>query len=82
MKTIDLGSVAATVSGNVVNYTSGSYRYVLRFPAKPALCSITELRDGRSTVTFSSYKGAVLSITGRSTIINAIFETAGGQRAS
>lgn len=82
MKTIDLADRPATVAGNVLNYTSGAFRYCVRFPAKPAMCHVTRQRNGQSEIVFSSYRGAVLRIIGRDSIIDAIFEKAGGQPAS
>lgn len=82
MKTIDIGDVPAIVAGNVINYTSGSFRYCVRFPAKPAVCTMQRQKNGRSEIVFGSYRGAVLRIIARDSIIDAIFEKAGGQPAS
>lgn len=82
MKTVDLGDSAASIAGNVINYQSGDYRYVLRFPVAPATCNIRRLKDGRATVTFGTLTSATLQITGRQPLIEAMFQRVGGQPAS
>ena len=48
MKILDLpDGTPVSIAGNVINYTSGGYRYMLRFPAAPATATVHELRDGR-----------------------------------
>ncbi len=83
MKILDLpDGTPVSIAGNVINYTSGGYRYVVRFPAAPASTSMSTLRDGREQITMGTLDKTVLVITGRASIIERIFEKVGGKPAS
>lgn len=81
MKVIDLGDVPAQLNGSLVTYQQAQYRYRVKLPVSQPIVSITEVRAGRSSITFSSLKGGVLTIIGRTEFIESIFQLVGGKGA-
>lgn len=83
MKILDLpDGTPVSIAGNVINYTSDGYRYMLRFPAAPASAAMHRLRADRAQVTMGTLDKTVLAITGRASVIERIFEKVGGKPAS
>ena len=83
MKILDLpDGTPVSIAGNVINYTSGGYRYVVRFPAAPASTSMSTLRDGRAQIAMGSLERSAIQITARESVVQAIFEKVGGKPAS
>jgi len=72
MRAIDLGDAPAQLNGSLLTYQQGNYRYRVKIPTGLPQAHISETSKGRSTITFSSWKGAVVMISGRTAIIEAI----------
>lgn len=79
MKHIDLGDAPAQLNGSLLTYQQGKYRYRVKIPTGLPFAHIAETSAGRSTITFSSWKGGVVAIAGRTEIIESIFQLVGGK---
>lgn len=79
MKYIDLGDAPAQLNGSLLTCQQGGYRYRVKIPTGLPLANITSPQRGRSTITFSSWKGGVCAIAGRTEIIETIFQLVGGK---
>lgn len=77
MKHIDLGDAPAQLTGSVLTYENGKYRHRVKIPVGLPLAHVSVTSMGRSTITFSSWNGAVCAIAGRTEIIEAIAELIG-----
>ena len=79
MKHIDLGDAPAQLNGSLLTYQQGKYRYRVKIPTGLPQAYIAETTAGRSTITFSSWKGSVVMFSGRTAIIESIFQLVGGK---
>lgn len=80
MKHIDLGDAPAQLNGSLLTYQQGNYRYRVKIPTGSPQVYVGEAAGaGRSTITFCSWKGAVVMISGRTAIIESIFRLVGGR---
>ena len=77
MKHIELGTAPAQLTGSVLTYENGNYRHRVKIPTGLPLAHVTVTSKGRSTITFSSWKGAVCAIAGHTETIEAIANLVG-----
>lgn len=83
LKTIDIADdTSVIVNGSTINYTEGGYRYMVRFPAKPSIATISERGNGRRSVALGNMTRTTVVVNARADVAEAIFIAAGGVPAS
>ena len=83
LKTIDIADdTTVIVNGSTINYAEGGYRYMVRFPAKPSVATITDRGKGRRSVALGNMTRTTVVVNARADVAEAIFVAAGGLPAS
>lgn len=83
LKIIDIADdTSVIVNGSTINYTESGYRYMVRFPSKPACASISERGNGRRSVSLGNMTRTTVVVNARADVAEAIFIAVGGLPAS